>query len=203
MNKILKTNILLTALVTLLLTSCESKTNLAKNVEGTWATNAEKIKADDALEATATYMIQFTPSDGTNPLDGKFDMAALVEITNMAAPSDAVEQAYSVSAGGIASLQGSYTIKDDDDIAIVTDASSFNVSVDPKGVILVNNIIDESNTPVVNDSLSQIYSTHVKEQIASVLQQKMLCIRKIEDIKFKNNSMKCEINDVHFTFEKQ
>lgn len=196
MRNIIKKASFLTVFVSLVtFTSCDSRISLSKDIEGTWSSNAERIEHTDALNATASYLFQFTPDEGTDPLSGNFMLSALVEVTDMGAPSDLSEQAYSVSASAIASVEGTYSVSDDDEVKIAIAPLSYSVKVDPKAVILVNDIITDTDTSEVNDSISAVYAEHVKMQISQALKVKMTSLRKIDDIKVKDNRMKCEIDD--------
>lgn len=184
-------------------TSCDSKVKLVKDIEGTWATNSDKLGVEDALNASATYLIEFTPNEGNDPLTGSVTLSALLNIVNMAAPSDMVEQAYSVSAGCTADVCGTYRVADDDELLITMDITTFNVDVDPAGVILEYNLVEGTDQPVANDTLSTVYAAHVKAQVTETIKQRFLSIDKIDDIHVKNDELKCEIMDHDLKFHRQ
>lgn len=187
----------------LILSSCDSKMSLSKEIEGTWASNAESVTAPGSLNATATYMLQFTPDRGNDPKSGNFMMMAQIGITDMGAPDDISIQAYSVTAAGIVSAMGQYTVTDDDEVSITMSPESFSVEVDPKAVILENNLLTGSDTPSTNDSLSTIYASHVKSRIAETFRNQFISLKKIDDIEIKHDEMKCEIRDRDIFFHKQ
>lgn len=180
--------------------SCDSKKELAKNLEGTWSANPEKIMDSEALGATAVYMLQFIPQENTiDPLTGSFTLTAMLDINSMAPASDLVVQPYSISSSALASVEGAWTVVDDDEIRVNIDPASFKVEVDPKDVVLSDNILSGENTPAV-DSITPVLAASVKAQIISALQNNFTGIKKIEDIHIKKDEMKCEImdHDLHF-----
>lgn len=182
------------------LSACNPKVSLAKNIEGTWATNSEILAGIDALNASSVEMLQFIPTDGvSNPLSGDFTHSIIVDVATIAPQSDSVVQPYSVTVTAIASVQGSWSVIDDDEIRLTLDPKTFNVSVNPSEVVQEDNILTGKNFSVV-DSIMPELSARIKRMITPVVQGR-LNVNKIDDIHIlKGTEMRCEINDRNYTF---
>lgn len=185
-------------------TSCDSKSSLSKKLQGTWATNSEEVQFPNALNATAVKMFQFnTPDGATNPTGGNIEVSMMLNVTTMAPVSDSIVQPYSVSASAIASIQGSWKAIDDDEVLVDLQPQTFVVEVNPETVTQEDNILSDENFSVV-DSIKPALASEIKREIQTQCLQKLLNVKKIDDIEFrKNGDMKCEINNRDYYFHSQ
>ncbi|MDE6093381.1 MAG: hypothetical protein K2F61_01210 [Muribaculaceae bacterium] len=184
------------------LAACDSEAKLAREVTGTWASTPEKLIDSDALSAATIHMIQFTPSLSDNK-SGDLQMTELISVTN-AVQTDTISilEPYSVSAAGLATLNGSWAVIDDDEISLHLDESTLDVSIDPDATLLSINELTNATTTSV-DSLKPIVTANLKRQITQLVKNRIFDINKIDDIKITGNLMSCEINRRDITFRRQ
>lgn len=186
------------------LTGCDSKSKLARDLEGTWASERPiALQTPDFLSANVTNFMQFIPQNGVNnPTEGILQLSAIYSVTSMAQPSDSIVQPYSYTASVIASISGQWKVKDDDEVDVVLDGSTYNVSVDPQGVVLEDNILTGANESFI-DSIKPALAKAILSKIPSLTNNKLFNINEIEDIRVKNNELKCEIQDRDYKFVRQ
>lgn len=192
------------AIIALSLCSCDSKSKLAENLNGTWATNPQMVASPSALNTSVIDMMQFNLTDATSkPKGGNVMLTSMVNLTLAAPASDEIVQPYSYSASGIASVQGEWKAVDDDEVMVTLDPSTFNVTVDPNDVVMQDNILTGENNSYV-DSIKPQLAQQVQTQIAAITQPRIAGVRKIDDIHIdKSGQMKCEINDIDLRFMRQ
>lgn len=193
----------ITVALAIIMNSCDSKAEMAKNLEGTWASNVVPVEIPNTLSATALYMMNFTPQNGVaDPVKGDFKTSVLINVVTMAPQSDLIVQPYSVSASAIASIDGTWKATEDDEVMLSLDPSTIKVKVDPSDVVLSDNILSGENEASA-DTISTVLAQHVKNLVTNTYRRKFLMFNKIEDIKIKKNEMKCEINDRDYMFSRQ
>ena len=186
----------------LMLSACDSEAKLAREITGTWATAPEKLIDHEAMSATAVRMMQFTPSLSDSK-SGDMQMTALVSITN-AMPGDttSIIEPYTVSASGLATLNGAWAVVDDDKVILHLDESTLDVTVDPEAVLVsVNTLTDVTTTTV--DSIKPSIAVNLKKQITDAVRNQVFNTSKIDDIKLTGNLMSCEINHHDVTLRRQ
>lgn len=188
-----------------LFTSCESKTKLAKSIEGSWTATPERLADDDAVSATSVRIFDFLPDTTTPVTNGQLVMSSMVTITTAADNSgdaDGIMQHYTVSASGVATVTGTWTVIDDDEVRIDVDPSSLTVKVDPQGVEVNVNAIT-SQTVSVPDSIKPVFAESVKAQIRRLVEKQFFDVSKIDDIEIKDEFMTMEINKRDYSLRRQ
>ena len=182
------------------LSSCDGRQTLAKEINGSWSASPDRITETAAMSTGVIRIINFvrTPSEA----GGDLIMSSLVSVSSQLPRTDSVAQPVSMTASGIASIRGTWAAQDDDEIIVVLDASTFNVEVDSSAVVLTSNyVFNESTSDLATLKPSAVEM--VRNQITQAVRDDFFSIRKIDDIKIKDNMMSCEINDEDFTMRRQ
>lgn len=182
------------------LSSCDGRQTLAKEINGSWSASPDRITETATMSTGVIRIINFvrTPSEA----GGDLIMSSLVSVSSQLPRTDSVAQPVSMTASGIASIRGTWAAQDDDEIIVVLDASTFNVEVDSSAVVLTSNyVFNESTSDLATLKPSAVEM--VRNQITQAVRDDFFSIRKIDDIKIKDNMMSCEINDVDFTMRRQ
>lgn len=193
-------NIILPAAAIAALSSCSNY----PQIEGTWTgtpTRIDNISA--ACDASATMSISFTQDD-KSAQSGEVTISALIDANQpVTSIADGLDQPYEVSVAATAVITGhwSYEEKDDDDILITLDPSTLEVKVDPNGVSFSNDVLTETQQPLL-DSLSRATADAWKKSITKAMSERFYDMNKISDIKINNGIMSCEIHDRDFTFRR-
>lgn len=182
------------------LSSCDGRQTLAKEINGSWSASPDRITETATMSTGVIRIINFvrTPSEA----GGDLIMSSLVSVSSQLPRTDSVAQPVSMTASGIASIRGTWAAQDDDEIIVVLDASTFNVEVDSSAVVLSSNyVFNESTSDLATLKPSAVEM--VRNQITQAVRDDFFSIRKIDDIKIKDNMMSCEINDEDFTMRRQ
>lgn len=201
----LKFSIIAVALVSMasVFTSCESKTKLAKQIEGSWTATPERLSDDNVVSATAVRIFDFLPDTSTPVTNGQLVMSSMITITNAATnPGDSIMQHYEMTATGVATVTGSWTAIDDDEVMVNVDPSTLNVRVDPEGVEINVNAIT-GQTVSVPDSLKPAFAESIRAQIRVLVEKQFFGFSKIDDISIKDDFMKMEINHHDYSLRRQ
>ncbi|MDE5553820.1 MAG: hypothetical protein K2J10_01380 [Muribaculaceae bacterium] len=173
-------------------------------IEGTWTgtpTRIDNISA--ACDASATMSISFT-QDKDSAESGEITISALIDANQpVTSTTDGLDQPYEVSVAATAVITGhwSYEEDGDDDILITLDPSTLQVNVDPNGVTFSNDVLTETQQPLL-DSLSSATADAWKKSLTKAMAERFYDINKISDIKVRNGIMSCEIHDRDFTFRR-
>ena len=173
-------------------------------IEGTWTgtpTRIDNISA--ACDASATMSISFT-QDKDSAESGEITISALIDANQpVTSTTDGLDQPYEVSVAATAVITGhwSYEEDGDDDILITLAPSTLQVNVDPNGVTFSNDVLTETQQPLL-DSLSSATADAWKKSITKAMAERFYDINKISDIKVRNGIMSCEIHDRDFTFRR-
>lgn len=182
------------------LSSCDSKSKLADDIAGSWASSPERFVDNQASSASIIQIIDFTKDQSKT--GGTLTMSGLFSIMTAMPQSDRAIQPLSVTASGVASIAGEWTVIDDDEISVFLDAKTLNVNVDPSAVVLDDNLLTNESTPDTT-SLKPALARSIEAQIKSAVGNQFFNVRKIDDIKIKDNIMSCEINKRDLTLRRQ
>ena len=96
--------------------SCDDTARLIKDVTGTWSGAPEKLVDNSASSATIIDTYTFTAIPDTK--GGNVTITSLISVTGQIDGAQAIVQPFSLSASGTASIQGTWTAIDDDEIAL-------------------------------------------------------------------------------------
>lgn len=190
----------LMALATLGMSSCNEAAKLAENIEGTWSGAPERIIDDPSGSATVIESTTFAV-DSTGK-GGDMIIVSFISTTGQVQGSASIMQPLSVSAAAKAEILGKWQAVDDDEIHVSIDPRTLSVSVDPEGVVLTTNLLDNAAQATVASIKPQVAES-VKSQITNALQMRYASIKKIDDIDIKGNVMEYEINHKEYTASRQ
>jgi hypothetical protein len=190
----------LMALATLGMSSCNEAAKLAENIEGTWSGAPERIIDD--LSGSATVIESTTFAVDSTGKGGDMIIVSLISTTGQVQGSASIMQPLSVSAAAKAEILGKWQAVDDDEIHVSIDPRTLSVSVDPEGVVLTTNLLDNAAQATVASIKPQVAES-VKSQITNALQMRYASIKKIDDIDIKGNVMEYEINHKEYTASRQ
>lgn len=122
--------------------SCDENARLARDIQGSWAGTPERLNDAEDVTSTIVETFTFTP-DAVNPKAKKGN----VTITgNVSTTIPIAVSPVSISAAATTSIQGSWSIIDDDEIALVLDPKSLQVKVDPEAVTVSNDIFTDKTS---------------------------------------------------------
>lgn len=181
----------------LLITACSGNNRFI----GSWTASAPVSIAAElpaASSANALVSFDFQPAQTGNS-NGTFLYSAVIEasqpvVPDSVAPADAP---YEVSVAATASVNGTWTRHDDDELLLSFDMSTVKVDVDPSGVTFSQNMLTGAQQPAV-DSLTTRTAAVWSRQIESAVKTSLRQYSKLDDIKVSSDGtvLSFEIKDV-------
>lgn len=189
----------LPALLAATVSSCDEKARLASDIEGSWSGTPERIYVSDAASSTITRIFTFVKGGNDTPATVIADVTFSTE--QAVQPSDSIVQPVTITAAGSATISGTWSAIDDDEIAIVFDYSTMKVDVDPEAVAVDYDILSSTDTPQL-EALRPAMAQSVKTHLTRVMTQSVFDFARLDDIKIKGNIMSCEINKKDLTFHR-
>lgn len=189
----------LPALLAATVSSCDEKARLASDIEGSWSGTPERIYVSDAASSTITRIFTFIKGDSNAPATVIADVTFSTE--QAVQPSDSIVQPVTVTATGSATISGTWSAIDDDEIAIVFDYSTMKVDVDPEAITVDYDILSSTDTPQL-EALRPAMAQSVKTHLTKVMTQSVFDFARLDDIKIKGNIMSCEIHKKDLTFHR-
>lgn len=173
-------------------------------IEGSWQGTPTSLIIPYSADATSTTTLSFVPEG--NGKKGDVDISLVIDVRQATDDigNEAGEVPFEANVTATATAKGSYIFDsdDDDDLIIVLDHSSFNVNVDPSGVMFGTNVTTGQPQAVL-DSLSAATADKWRSIIGQSARSEMERYSKIEDIKVHHGSMmSCEIDHRDFSFIK-
>lgn len=191
--------------LTAALASCDREAALYKEVAGTWAGTPETFSDPAAYSSTITETLVFTPdATGTaKTKSGPLEIAGMVSTsTQMVGTGDALQTPLTLSAAAETSVKGTWTVIDDDEIAIHLNPATISVQIDPTAVELTTNILTGTDTPRL-DSLRPAAALNMTAAIKQALTARYASIHRLDDVKVKGPILKFEIDDRDCVFTRQ
>ncbi len=178
--------------------SCDENARLARDIQGTWAGTPEHLNDAEAAASTIIETYTFTP-DEVNP---KAKNGNVTITGNVSATIPMAVNPVSISAAASTSIQGTWTVIDDDEIALVLDFKSLQVKVDPDAVAISNDIFTDQSIPQV-DSLRSEVVANIAAQLRRDVEMRYMAVRQLDDVKIKGPILKFEIADTEYVLTRQ
>lgn len=178
--------------------SCDENARLAREIQGTWTGTPERLNDAENVTSTIVETYTFTP-DEVNP---KAKNGNVTITGNVSSNVPVAVSPVSISAAATTSIQGTWTVIDDDEIALVLDPKSLQVKVDPEAVTVSNDIFTDQNIPQV-DSLRREVTANIAAQLRRDAEIHYMSVRQLDDVKIKGPILKFEIADIEYVLTRQ
>lgn len=196
--------LLMAAAVAGALASCESPARLASQLEGQWSGTTERLTDTNLSYVSMTPAYEFVRNDGANAdrAAGTVTLTAQID-TQMPAdgfPVDSLgEEPVSFSVAAVVTVNGTWKAVDDDEILVHFSTSDILTSVDSKAVCEYTSPMSATDRAQTVE-LPKSALDAIGRQITSTVSHYASSISEIDDIKIKDNFMKCEIDHRKSTF---
>ena len=147
--------------------------------------------------------------EGETSTSGPLVLTSLVDISQQL-PADTliIAEPYDVSVAASTSLRGTWTLMDDDEIAIAVDLNTLQVNIDQNGVTFSQNILTRANAATV-DSLTQVSVNYWKREISRAWKYEMSHVNYLEDVEVSpdRNMLTFEVEsnghfDIKFAYQR-
>lgn len=185
------------------LVSCDENARLAKELPGSWAGTPENISDNTAVTATILETLDITADDSAvakGSHGGIITIAGMLSATTQFV-GDQVEPV-SLTASAKSQVSGTWTVIDDDEVAVILDISTLTVNVDPDAVTINNSILAGTQVPQI-DSMKPAVASTIAESMKRALTTRYTTLRRLDDVKVKGPLMKFEIGKTDYVFTRQ
>ncbi len=194
----------LTLLGAFSMVSCDETARLAKELPGSWAGTPENFTDNASVTATIIESIDISSNPDMMPKGvhgGTLTIAGMLSANTQIVGQPGFVEPLGLTVSGRSTISGTWTVIDDDEVAVSLDPSTLTVSVDPDAVV-VNGVITEMNGPRV-DSIKPSVASAIWQSLKMALVNRYSAIRKLDDVKIKGPLMKFEIGDTDYVFTRQ
>ena len=192
----------LLAIGSLLVACSNSEARFAKEIPGVWQGTPEAISDNSAISASIIDTYEFSPASMTanETLTGAVTVSGMVNVSTQVVDSAFVEP-IQLSAAAHTTISGTWTVVDDDEIALSMDVASLIVDVDPKAVA-ANGSPMVMGTPAT-DALNPEVRARIAEGIKQALSVRYASLRHMDDVKIKGALLKYEVGEEDFVLTRQ
>ena len=196
---------LISAAIALTLASCDENARLAKEIHGTWAGTPENVTDNSAITATLIETYSFTDAAGTlskGAYGGDISITGMISCSTQILGDSTLVEPMTLTASAVSTINGTWTVIDDDEIALVLNPETLVVNMDPEAVTVANNVVTNNDNPSIEKLKSGMVTT-LRHGIKHTLSMRYASIRQLDDIKIKGPLMKFEIGKNDYVFTKQ
>lgn len=189
----------------LALVSCNDNARLASEVQGAWAGTPENFTDNSVVTATILETFDFV-SDGTVIAKGSHGGSVVIvgmitASTQVVADAGLVEP-LSLTATAKSTISGTWTVIDDDEIALSLNLQSLAVDVDPSTLVVEGNVLTGNDTPKI-DSIRPSVAATIGASMKRALENRYASFRHLDDVKVKGPLLKFEIGKMDCVFTRQ
>lgn len=181
--------------VVAMVTSCENKETLARDVNGTWQSVPEHIVNTDSISVDLIKSFEFSDAQGA---EGSLIISALIAIEEYMPESDSIVAPLTVNGAAIASIEGDFEAISYDKIILKPDVSTFSLHIDSAAVSYNYNVLTENATPELT-GLKPLKATYFREYLEPVVKKNFMRCDTLTDIKLTKTLMNCRAEQEDLT----
>jgi hypothetical protein len=196
---------LMSAIVALGLSSCDENARLAKELHGTWAGTPENVTDNTAITATLIETYSFTDAAQTmskGAYGGDISITGMISCSTQILADSTIIEPVTLTASAVSTINGTWTVIDDDEIAVSLNPQTLVVTMDPEAVSVANNVVTNNDNPSIEKLRPGITAT-LRDGIKHTLSMRYASIRQLDDIKIKGPLLKFEIGKNDYVFTRQ
>lgn len=193
----------LLAISSIVVSCSNSEARFAKDIPGIWQGTPETFSDNSAITATIIDTYDFSPASMTanEMLSGPITVTGMVNTTTQIVGDGALTEPLSLSAAARTSISGTWTVIDDDEIALSFDPQSLVVKVDPDGVVTNNNPMSVASPAI--DSIRPDLCRTIEHGIRIALTSRYAAMRHMDDVEIKGALLKYESDNEDFVLTRQ
>lgn len=184
--------------------SCSGNQKLAEEIAGSWAGTPEKFTDTQAFSATIIENYTFTrdKADDDKHPGGPLNITGMISAMSQVAPTGGLVQPITLSASATVTVAGTWSVIDDDEVAVVMDTKSLQVNVDPQAVVVTENVLSDQGTPEMA-TLKQQISQNIAARLRQEMSTRFGALRHLDDVEIKGDMLKFEIGKTDYTLARQ
>ncbi len=189
----------------LALVSCNDNARLASEVQGAWTGTPENFTDNSVVTATILETFDFV-SDGTviakGSHGGSVVIAGMITASTQVVADAGLVEPLSLTATAKPTISGTWTVIDDDEIALSLNLQSLAVDVDPSTLVVEGNVLTGNDTPKI-DSIRPSVAATIGASMKRALENRYASFRHLDDVKVKGPLLKFEIGKMDCVFTRQ
>ncbi|WP_289751957.1 hypothetical protein [uncultured Duncaniella sp.] len=189
----------------LALVSCNDNARLASEVQGAWIGTPENFTDNSVVTATILETFDFV-SDGTviakGSHGGSVVIAGMITASTQVVADAGLVEPLSLTATAKSTISGTWTVIDDDEIALSLNLQSLAVDVDPSTLVVEGNVLTGNDTPKI-DSIRPSVAATIGASMKRALENRYASFRHLDDVKVKGPLLKFEIGKMDCVFTRQ
>ena len=156
---------------------------------------------------TATILETFDfVSDGTviakGSHGGSVVIAGMITASTQVVADAGLVEPLSLTATAKSTISGTWTVIDDDEIALSLNLQSLAVDVDPSTLVVEGNVLTGNDTPKI-DSIRPSVAATIGASMKRALENRYASFRHLDDVKVKGPLLKFEIGKMDCVFTRQ
>lgn len=185
--------------------SCNDNARLASEMQGAWTGTPENFTDNSVVTATVLETFDFV-SDGSVVAKGSYGGSVVIvgmisASTQVVADAGLVEP-LSLTAAAKSTISGTWTVIDDDEIALTLNPQTLTVDVDPSTLVVEGNVLTGNDTPKI-DSIRPSVAATIGASMKRALENRYASFRHLDDVKVKGPLLKFEIGKMDCVFTRQ
>lgn len=189
----------------LALVSCNDNARLAIEVQGARTGTPENFTDNSVVTATILETFDFV-SDGTviakGSHGGSVVIAGMITASTQVVADAGLVEPLSLTATAKSTISGTWTVIDDDEIALSLNLQSLAVDVDPSTLVVEGNVLTGNDTPKI-DSIRPSVAATIGASMKRALENRYASFRHLDDVKVKGPLLKFEIGKMDCVFTRQ
>ncbi|WP_289869671.1 hypothetical protein [uncultured Duncaniella sp.] len=189
----------------LALVSCNDNARLASEVQGAWTGTPENFTDNSVVTATILETFDFV-SDGTviakGSHGGSVVIAGMITASTQVVADAGLVEPLSLTATAKSTISGTWTVIDDDEIALSLNLQSLAVDVDPSTLVVEGNVLTGNDTPKIDSIRPSVVAT-IGASMKRALENRYASFRHLDDVKVKGPLLKFEIGKMDCVFTRQ
>ena len=189
----------------LALVSCNDNARLASEVQGAWTGTPENFTDNSVVTATILETFDFV-SDGTviakGSHGGSVVIAGMITASTQVVADAGLVEPLSLTATAKSTISGTWTVIDDDELALSLNLQSLAVDVDPSTLVVEGNVLTGNDTPKI-DSIRPSVAATIGASMKRALENRYASFRHLDDVKVKGPLLKFEIGKMDCVFTRQ
>lgn len=189
--------------VSAVVVSCSnSEARFAKEIPGVWQGTPEVFSYAPET-ATIVDVFDFAPvtDSSASTLTGNVSITGMVNTSTQIVGDSALIEPLKLSVSARTSISGTWTVIDDDEIALSLDPQTLTVDVDPDAVLANDSPLPLGSPDI--DSLRPAVCKNIEQSIRTALTTRYTGLRKLDDVKIKGRLLKYEIGHEDFVLTRQ
>lgn len=192
------------AALTLGIQSCENAASLARDLDGTWAGVPERLFETDASSGTVIETFTFAPADSVTD-GGTVSISALTSVSGAVSGVVGITEPVSVTASGVASVNGSWKAISADRVELALDLGSMTVKVDPDAVVMNADILSDGPAPATMAQLKPQLAESIAAQLRKSIGERYAAMSQMDGVSIKDNgnTLRFKINKSSYSLTRQ